>query len=110
MTPYNAPTAAQIAAAQAAGDAAYAEASRNDASLATRYDAYRAAYSAVRDQQEEEANDQTAVKWSTDDQRAAWKSEADAEGAALADAKMAEYATWLENAKDWKDIKGDLAL
>lgn len=32
------------------------------------------------------------------------------EAQAVADAKMAEYAKWQENSKDWHDIKGDLDI
>ena len=100
MTSYIEPTAEQIAQAQAAGDAAYAEAQRNGASLPMCYDAYRAAYEAVRDEQDEELRLGYIAK----------PHMTLPEAQAVADAKMAKYATWSENTKDWKYIKGDLAL
>lgn len=54
MIPYTEPTAEQIAEAQAAGDAAYAEAEKNG-TRGTGYDAYRAAYNTTRDEQDRRA-------------------------------------------------------
>ena len=69
-------------------------------------------------------------RWSSDDQRAAWKTEAQAEIAPLAEAMTITYETWRdqtsdhdefygvdlataeieESPRDWADLRGDLAL
>lgn len=57
------PTQQQIAQAQAAGDVAYSEALANGSPISTCYDAYRAAYGAMRDEQEANDTIETPSGW-----------------------------------------------
>lgn len=97
MIPYTEPTAEQIAEAQAAGDAAYAEAEKNG-TRGTGYDAYRAAYNTTRDEQDRRAMMAQNITGTIEiDSRIPPIDERIADVTPITEASMKRFNEWKEN-------------